>query len=139
MISLILLTPLLYAAPMTETLTLTSGLTIEAKYLPTEDAFIIGLEDFGALTTDLELAGPSCSKRIERLKELSALSLKDALSRASERCASIEDAWLIEQEERAKLEATLADTRASLSIWSWVAGGASAVALGALTYIALTR
>jgi hypothetical protein len=139
MITLLWLTPLLYAAPVTETLTLTSGLTIEAKYLPTEDAFLVGLEDFGALTADLELAGPSCTVRVNALKATCASQLSDALQRAGERCATIEEAWLIEQEERLKLETQLADTRASLSIWSWLAGGASAVALGALTYIAVTR
>lgn len=139
MIALLWLTPLLYAAPVTESLTLTSGLTIEAKYLPTEDAFLIGLEDFGALTADLELAGPSCTVRVNALKATCTSQLTDSLQRAGERCATIEEAWLMEQEERLRLETQLANARSSLSIWSWVAGGASTLALGALTYIAVTR
>lgn len=131
-------TPLVLSA-QTETLTLTSGLTIEAKYLPAEDAFLIGLEDFGALTADLELAGPSCTLRIDTLKATCEAQLSEALARCGARCAEIERAWVDEQAERLKLEAKLADTEASLSLWSWWAGGSSLLAFGALTYLAVTR
>lgn len=139
MITLLLwFTPLALSA-QTETITLTSGLTIEARYLPDEDAFLVGLEDFGSLTADLELAGPSCTLRVDALKASCRVSLEDAVARADARCAEVERAWLLAQDQQMKLEAKLIDTKASLSLWQWVSAGTSVLAFGAMTYLALTR
>lgn len=140
MINLLLwLTPLLHSAPIVEHLTLTSGLKIEARYLPTEDAFMIGLEDFGSLVSDLELSGPSCTTRIDALQKTCELSLLESQERCGARCIEVEKSWLMEQELLLKTETALEEMRSSRDLWRWVAFGTSVLAFGSASYILISR
>lgn len=137
-----MISALLFLMPLvahTEKLTLTSGLTIEAQYLPDEDAFLISLESFGALTSDLELAGPSCTKRIDAVQAECQSALEDALKRAEDRQAELYDAWTKDQVTLTKLTEKLRDTEAERVMWRWFAFGLGAIAATSTGIIILTK
>jgi hypothetical protein len=122
----------------TETLTLTSGLEIEARYLPEQDAFILSLEAFGALVADLELAGPSCTKRIDAVKAECQGAMSDALKRAEARQVNLYDQWVKDQATLTDMNARLLDVNNERIMWRWVAFGTGMVALCASSFIILT-
>lgn len=137
-----MITTLMFLMPLvahTEKLTLTSGLTIEAQYLPDEDAFLIPLESFGALTADLELAGPSCTKRIDAVKTECQSALDDALKRAEERQAELYDAWTKDQVTLTKLTNQLRDVDQERVMWRWFALGLGAIAFTSTGIVILTN
>ena len=137
-----MITALMFLMPLvahTEKLTLTSGLTIEAQYLPDEDAFLIPLESFGALTADLELAGPSCTKRIDAVKAECQSALDDALKRAEERQAELYDAWTKDQVTLTKLTNQLRDVDQERIMWRWFALGLGAIAFTSTGIVILSN
>jgi hypothetical protein len=122
-----------------ETLTLTSGLTIEARYLPEQDSYLLSLEAFGAVTADLELAGPSCTTRIKAVEAECQLALDDVLKRAEHRQADLYDAWVEGTKTIAQLEDKLRDTDDERIMWRWFSFGLGAVAFSTTSFLILTR
>ncbi len=121
-----------------ETLTLTSGLTIEAQYLPEQDSFLLSLEAFGALVADLELAGPSCIKRLDAVKQECQAALSDALKRAEERQVELYEAWTKDQSTILTLNNDLRETDQERIMWRWFAFGLGAAALVSTSVLILT-
>lgn len=122
-----------------ETLTLTSGLTIEARYLPERDSYLLSLEAFGAVTADLELAGPSCTVRIKAVESACQLALEDVLKRAEDRQTELYDAWVEGTKTIATLEGKLRDTDDERIMWRWFAFTLGAVAFTSTGFIILTN
>jgi hypothetical protein len=137
MISLLAMIPLVLGAPITEQVTLTSGLVIEAQYLPDADAFLIDLESFAAITSDLELAGPSCTRRVSLLKRTCDERVNGAIERAEHRYEPLYAQWLVDQEQIERLTSQRDDARQSATVWSWVAGGVALLGASATTWALL--
>lgn len=137
--SLLFFLPLATLVTHTEKLTLTSGLTIEAQYLPENDAFLISLESFGALTADLELAGPSCTKRITSIEAECKSALDDALVRAEERQVDLYNQWVKDQSTITDYKDRLRDTDSERVMWRWIAVGAGLVAIISSSVLVITN